>query len=656
MWQQRALQPPALQPPTPHARRADVHTACAPPALLSVGRSGLSAVMQRLGAVEEIRPNNGTICGRGTPYRFFAHRADPTKLLVDFGGGGACWSDATCARNDTFLPAALPLAAVRAGMLSASLHGIYALADPASPFFNHSLVFVSYCTGDLHAGDTTVKDRRGRAVHHHRGARNARAALTWAVERYGGTARQVTVAGTSAGAYGAVLHTPHLARAFGNATVRVLADSGYGVLPDGVSAALLKRWNLTEKVLPDTFAVPQIRAQLKKKKPLEMSDVVAAVGAAFPQLRFGLYTTALDRDQTKFYKLLGGDGASFRTRAKTVLRRLADGVPTLRYFRAPGRVHGVHNHDILYARSVGGVRYVDWLQRLLTAEELPPSVDCDATADGCGVEGDGVCGCCAKRQLYSPACDWCAAEERAPSAIALLLRSMIGLGASETRPNNAETGHNATYGARRNATDDGDGSETEDVFNPCRTTAHRRMIANEDDQGDDWEILDEEGAPIVNSKCYAPFTPSLTGGLAQRVIVWDEDPTICEEDTPDLPSRYAGMPCGTADSTPCDHTHRYVHHTAWSPPCHYAGGGPIEACTADAGESEHIYWACVLKEGTMPQTGCQPRAFRVENKIDPKRSSELEYKGWEPNGEKDPVCEEGKRRTWRVNREGCTGS
>ena len=73
-------------------------------------------------------------------------------------------------------------------------------------------------------------------------------------------------------------------------------------------------------------------------------------------LRFGLYTTALDRDQTKFYKLLGGDGASFRTRAKTVLRRLADGVPTLRYFRAPGRIHGVHNHDILYARSVGGVR------------------------------------------------------------------------------------------------------------------------------------------------------------------------------------------------------------------------------------------------------------------------------------------------------------
>ena len=57
----------------------------------------------------------------------------------------------------------------------------------------------------------------------------------------------------------------------------------------------------------------------------------------------------------------------------------------------------------------------------------------------------------------------------------------------------------------------------------------------------------------------------------------------------------------------------------------------------------------------MPQTGCQPRAFRVENTLDPTRSSELEYKGWKPNTGEDPVCE-GKIVTWRVNREGCTAS
>ena len=54
----------------------------------------------------------------------------------------------------------------------------------------------------------------------------------------------------------------------------------------------------------------------------------------------------------------------------------------------------------------------------------------------------------------------------------------------------------------------------------------------------------------------------------------------------------------------------------------------------------------------MPQTGCQPRAFRVKKGDD---KSQLEYKGWEPNGKEDPVCE-GKIVTWRVNREGCTGS
>ena len=384
-------------------------------------------------------------------------------------------------------------------------------------------------------------------------------------------------------------------------------------------------------MLPDTFAVPVIRAQPEGQAARDVQS--SRRRRRLPQLRFGLYTTALDRDQTKFYKLLGGDGASFRTRAKTVLRRLADGVPTLRYFRAPGRVHGVHNHDILYARSVGGVRYVDWLQRLLTAEELPPSVDCDATADGCGVEGDGVCGCCAKRQLYSQV-RLRAAEERAPSAIALLLRSMIGLGASETRPNNAETGHNATSGAHRSATDDGDGSEKEDAFNPCRTTAHRRMIANEDDQGDDWEILDEDGAPIVNSKCYAPFTPSLTGGLAQRVIVWDEDPKLCEEDTPDLPSRHAADGTRRIPRRVIIRTDTSIHGVE--------SAVPLRRRRPDRGvhrrrRRERAHLLGVRAQGGHDAAdGVPRRAFRVEKGDD---KSQLEYKGWEPNGKEDPVCE-----------------
>ena len=78
--------------------------------------------------------------------------------------------------HDTLLPARCRAAAVRAGMLSASLHGSTRSPTRRRPS-STTLVFVSYRTGDLHAGDTTVKDRRGRAVHHHRGARNA--ALTW---------------------------------------------------------------------------------------------------------------------------------------------------------------------------------------------------------------------------------------------------------------------------------------------------------------------------------------------------------------------------------------------------------------------------------------------------------------------------------------------
>ena len=41
-------------------------------------------------------PGGDTICSDGSPYRFFVHRGDPSKLLIEFEGGGACWSGATC--------------------------------------------------------------------------------------------------------------------------------------------------------------------------------------------------------------------------------------------------------------------------------------------------------------------------------------------------------------------------------------------------------------------------------------------------------------------------------------------------------------------------------------------------------------------------------
>src|SRR5688572_1119188 len=76
---------------------------------------------------QSIEPGGDTVCSDGSPYRFFVHAGDPGRLLVEFEGGGGCWSAETCAleiytRRITHDPEA----ARRQGQLV----GIYDRANP----------------------------------------------------------------------------------------------------------------------------------------------------------------------------------------------------------------------------------------------------------------------------------------------------------------------------------------------------------------------------------------------------------------------------------------------------------------------------------------------------------------------------------------------
>lgn len=46
---------------------------------------------------EEIAPGGDTICARGTPFSFFVRSGDPSRVIIDFIGGGACWDGQSCA-------------------------------------------------------------------------------------------------------------------------------------------------------------------------------------------------------------------------------------------------------------------------------------------------------------------------------------------------------------------------------------------------------------------------------------------------------------------------------------------------------------------------------------------------------------------------------
>src|SRR5262249_15433375 len=125
-----------------------------------------------------IKIDTNAVCGNNTPYKIFVNYSDKSdNLVVMFEPGGACWDYDSCTGRNGIRGAANP-------------NGIpddhYKLAPFISPFVNRSadnvptadwnFVYVPYCTGDVHTGNTvaTYSDETGtNTVEFHHDGHNA---------------------------------------------------------------------------------------------------------------------------------------------------------------------------------------------------------------------------------------------------------------------------------------------------------------------------------------------------------------------------------------------------------------------------------------------------------------------------------------------------
>ncbi len=180
----------------------------------------------------------GASCGNGTPYRFFVNRALFTDdMTVTFEGGGACWDQAACegqgaysAANPDGIPAdymSLPNAA--AGGLVTPFS---ARLDPfqATDTQGDNLVYLPYCTGDVHTGSRVVvytdADPDHPRVEYHQGKANIKAAADW-LKKHLGRPDRLVLTGFSAGGVGATANhaiVRDILKPRGRVTL--LADSG----------------------------------------------------------------------------------------------------------------------------------------------------------------------------------------------------------------------------------------------------------------------------------------------------------------------------------------------------------------------------------------------------------------------------------------------
>ncbi|MBX3272137.1 MAG: hypothetical protein KF729_17865 [Sandaracinaceae bacterium] len=192
----------------------------------------------------EYAPIEGARCANGSTLPVLVNRAPGgaggEPILVYLQGGGACWDAATCfvVRSATHVDDTFDEAALRAQTPG--------FTRDAGPWANATWVYVPYCTGDLHAGQrvATYDTVTGPREVHHVGGHNVELLLARLFATVPSPAR-VTVAGVSAGAYGATLNHWRVRARWPGARVDVLADSGLFV--DVVAerwAAMTASWDL----------------------------------------------------------------------------------------------------------------------------------------------------------------------------------------------------------------------------------------------------------------------------------------------------------------------------------------------------------------------------------------------------------------------------
>jgi hypothetical protein len=301
------------------------------------------------------------MCADGSPYSYFVREADPTKVMFFLEGGGACFSGAMCAPGSDSYNQDI-------GAPGGDAFGIFDFANSENPFADHSIVYVPYCTGDVHSGNVT-KDYGDGVVIEHKGFVNASAALTTMIERFPNVV-DLVVAGLSAGAFTTPLYAGVAADQLPNAKVAVIADGG-GAVPDAISA-VTANWGTVES-LPDWPEFAGTTAAM-----MTPAYSFAKVAEHNPSITFLRYDYAYDRVLSGYAVMAGlsADGLVDVIRSGEASIE-ATGAAVAAWV-SPGDAHTILGRPDFYTEELNGVRFLDWLLAFLDGTPLADNycVDC----------------------------------------------------------------------------------------------------------------------------------------------------------------------------------------------------------------------------------------------------------------------------------------
>jgi len=312
---------------------------------------------------ETVDAPSDCMCADGSAFHFYVREASPTKVLFYLEGGGACFSGEMCKPGSgTYSEKIAPVSQLT------DAPGILDFENPENPFADYSVVYVPYCTGDVHSGNTT-KDYGNGVVVQHKGFVNASSALGTMIERFPDTT-QLVVAGSSAGSFPTPVFAAMAGDQLPNADLKVFADSS-GAVPDAMGF-VVGNWGTLE-TLPDW---PEIEGLTVDQFTPAYTFIKAAEHN--PKITFLRHDYAFDPVLSQFAQMAGLSPDNLVSVMRTNESKIEATGANVANWISPGAEHTIAVRDELYTEEMNGVRFIDWLTAFVNGkpEDDNYCVDC----------------------------------------------------------------------------------------------------------------------------------------------------------------------------------------------------------------------------------------------------------------------------------------
>ena len=274
-------------------------------------------------------PFPDSACSDGSPTGIGVNPGAGPDLVLFLEGGGACASGLSCfsLHTATLGPFgatefAARLASVSGSILDRTLVG--------NPFADATLVYVPYCTGDVHGGDRVVTYADGPGgIMHHVGHSNVVAFMKRLAPTYPAP-RRLVVSGSSAGGFGALVNYDTVRQYYPLPQGFLVDDSGPPLESNGgpLIQAGFQSWGIADVLDPLCGGAGVCEADLSKG--------LAALLLKYPADRFSLLSWDSDPTISSFYFVTQ---AAFTTALLKLTSDVIDPAPNARVFIAPGQIH-----------------------------------------------------------------------------------------------------------------------------------------------------------------------------------------------------------------------------------------------------------------------------------------------------------------------------